>query len=65
MAWYRRGIWGLLICIPLLLWAEEEAAPPLRFASQPLEGSKILHEQFHGLIGYLQMTLHRPSYNFV
>jgi len=60
MVGFCRGIWGLLICIPLLLWAEEEAAPPFRFASQPLEGTKILHEQFHGLIGYLQMTLHRP-----
>jgi len=59
MAWYRRGIWGLLICIPLLLLAEEGIERPIRFASQPMEGSKILHEQFYGLIGFLQNALNQ------
>ncbi len=59
MAWLRRGISCLLIGIPLLLWAEEGVERPLRFASQPMGGSKILREQFCGLIGFLQTALER------
>ncbi len=61
MSIYRAGILGLLICSPVFLSASEDGArQPIRFAPSPMEGSNILHEQFFGLVGYLQRVLDRP-----
>jgi phosphonate transport system substrate-binding protein len=57
----RIGIIGLMICLPwLLLAAEDRLEKPIRFAPLPMEGRKILHEQFFGLIRYLQQAVDRP-----
>jgi phosphonate transport system substrate-binding protein len=57
----RIGVIGLLICMPLFLHAaEHRLEKPIRFAPLPMEGRKILHEQFYGLIGYLQQAVNRP-----
>lgn len=58
MSFSRIGIYGLLLCIPLFLQAEE---PPtrdrVRFAPLPMEGKKILQERFYGLVGYIDEVL--------
>ena len=46
--------------IPLFLQAKEpESQDPIRFAPLPMEGKKILQEQFFGLVAYLGETLQR------
>jgi phosphonate transport system substrate-binding protein len=61
MSFYRVGILGLLIAIPLFFSLSVVAAEkPLRFAPLPMEGEKILHEQFFGLLRYLQQVIDRP-----
>lgn len=56
----RIGIFGFLLCIPLFLHADEPAVrDPVRFAPLPMEGKKILREQFFGLVGLLEKTFDR------
>lgn len=61
MSFLRIGILALLITLPLFLRASpDDAKRPIRFAPVPMEGKKILHEQFFGLLGYLQEAVGRP-----
>jgi phosphonate transport system substrate-binding protein len=51
----------LFITIPLFLQVSaDEIKKPIRFAPVPMEGKKILHEQFFGLLGYLEESVGRP-----
>ena len=60
MSFCRIGIFGFLVIIPLILQAKEpEPQDPIRFAPLPMEGKKILQEQFFGLVAYLGETLQR------
>lgn len=60
MSFRRIGIFGLLLLISLFLQAKEPAhQAPLRFAPLPMEGEKILQEQFFGLVAYLAEALDR------
>lgn len=60
MSFRRIGIFGFLLCIPLFLQAKEPGSQdPIRFAPLPMEGRKILQEQFFGLVAYLSETLRR------
>jgi phosphonate transport system substrate-binding protein len=61
MSFCRIGIVGLLFAIPLFSNVSAFGAEkPLRFAPLPMEGRKILHEQFFGLLHYLQQEFGRP-----
>ena len=55
MSFVSKRIFSLLLLIPLVLHAVSgQANGALRFAPLPMEGRKILHEQFFGLTRYLQ-----------
>jgi phosphonate transport system substrate-binding protein len=61
MSYCRLGMLCLLIAIPLSLSTPAFCAePPLRFAALPMEGRAILHEQFFGLLHYLEQKIQRP-----
>ncbi len=61
MSFLRVGILALFITLPLFLQASaDDNKKPIRFAPVPIEGKKILHEQFFGLLRYLQEAVGRP-----
>lgn len=61
MSFVNKGIFGVLLLIPLMLHADSrEGDGAIRFAPLPMEGKNILHEQFFGLARYLEAVIGRP-----